>query len=183
MLPPVKSCFRSAGLEEVGVLGGAAAVPVLAFSLVPLAQAPVGIALGWALLVVAIQDIRTLTVPTVLIGALTAAGLAATGVFAPQRIPDHVAGVVAGLALLAGVAWAYRRLRARDGLGEGDVLLLGCAGAWVGWQGLPSVVLLAAASALLAAAIRGLKGGQAMPFAPFLGLGLWLVWLLGPIHA
>jgi leader peptidase (prepilin peptidase)/N-methyltransferase len=71
-------------------------------------------------------------------------------------------------------------------LGLGDAKLFAGAGAWVSWQGLPSVLLLAAAAALawqlVAARRRGrsLMGGE-LPFGPYLATALWLVWLYGPI--
>ena len=66
----------------------------------------------------------------------------------------------------------------------GDVKLLAAAGAWVGWQGLPWLLLIAAAAALavvLIAAVvrRRLTPAAPIPFGPFLCLALWLVWLYG----
>ena len=62
------------------------------------------------------------------------------------------------------------------------------AGAWVSWMGLPSVLLIAAASGLAGALLRGLAEGKLsarrrLPFGPYLAAGLWLVWLYGPVTA
>ncbi len=170
-----------------------AAVPAIAgaaFAAVPADQAVAGSLLGWGLLVVADQDVRTLTVPTLLIGALALLGLAATTLLAPDRLVDHTVGMAAGGLMLLAVAWAYRRVRGRAGLGEGDVLLLACAGAWVGWRGLPSVVVLAALGGLLTAVVviagkpgAAVRADAVLPFAPFLCLATWLVWMWGPFHA
>jgi leader peptidase (prepilin peptidase)/N-methyltransferase len=91
-----------------------------------------------------------------------------------------------GYLLLWAVAWVYRRLRGRDGLGLGDAKLLAAAGAWVGAGGLPSVLAGAAIAALAAAggmmlAGRRLDRHTALPFGPFLAAATWLVWLFGPI--
>ena len=56
------------------------------------------------------------------------------------------------------VAYLYRKLRGRDGLGGGDAKLLAAAGAWVGASGLPQVVLIAALAGLVAAACLRLAG-------------------------
>lgn len=95
-----------------------------------------------------------------------------------------------GFAVFAFIAKLYRRIRGRDGLGLGDAKLLGALGAWVGWQGLPTVVLYAAGAGLLWALARSLvRPGrfkpldpkQRLPFGPFLCLAGWLVWLYGPL--
>ena len=63
-------------------------------------------------------------------------GLAAAWGLAPDELWDRVAGAMCGYLLLWAVAWVYRRLRGRDGLGLGDAKLLAAAGAWVGAGGL-----------------------------------------------
>ena len=76
----------------------------------------------------------------------------------------------------------YRRLRGREGMGLGDAKLLGAAGAWVGWQGLAGVLLIAAVTGLATAVVlRRTSLSDALPFGPFLALGIWLTWLYGPL--
>ena len=65
----------------------------------------------------------------------------------------------------------------------GDVKLFAAAGAWVGWQGLPSVLLIGAATGLAAALILGrARPDQPVAFGPYLALGLWITWLYGPVN-
>ena len=96
---------------------------------------------------------------------------------------DHILGAVAGFAVFAAAAWAYRRIRGREGLGLGDAKLLAAAGAWVAWQGLASVVFIAAVAGLGVALARAAASGRTpaasdrVPFGATLALGLWLVWL------
>jgi len=104
----------------------------------------------------------------------------------PDRLTADLLGAVLGFLVLAGVRMAYRRLRGREGLGFGDVKLLAAAGAWVGWDGLPSVMAIAALSGLAVAALQGLRSGKLsasskLAFGPYLCLGLWLVWLYGAL--
>ena len=71
-------------------------------------------------------------------------------------------------------------------MGLGDAKLLGAAGVWVGLEGLSSVVLYASALALagvLFAAVGGRPATRAtrLAFGPFLALGVWIVWLRGPL--
>jgi len=113
-------------------------------------------------------------------------GLAVAGWLTPEHLPDPLLGVVFGYVGLWAVAWIYRRLRGRDGLGLGDAKLLAASGAWVGATGLPSVVAGAALAGLAAAGAMMLTGRRldrysALPFGPFLAAATWLVWLFGPI--
>jgi leader peptidase (prepilin peptidase)/N-methyltransferase len=86
-----------------------------------------------------------------------------------------ILGILAGGGSLLAVAWLYRAVTGRDGMGGGDIKLLAMIGAMVGWQGI--VFTLFAASTLgtlvgLVAMIRSGKGMTlAIPFGPFLALG------------
>ena len=140
--------------------------------------------LGWALLALAVIDARHLVLPDALTLPLIPAGLLVVAIAVPDRLAAHLIGAAAGLAVPAAVRVLYRRVRGREGLGLGDVKLLAAAGAWVGWQGLPWLLLIAAASALatvLIAAVvrRRLDAAAPIPFGPFLCLAFWLVWLYG----
>jgi leader peptidase (prepilin peptidase) / N-methyltransferase len=63
------------------------------------------------------------------------------------------------------------------------VKLFAAGGAWVGWAGLPSVLLLAALIGLAAALAGGrtLSAVSKLPFGPALALAIWIVWLYGPL--
>ena len=142
--------------------------------------------LGWWLLALAWIDWRRGVLPDVLTLPLIALGLAAAWGLAPDEVKDRAVGAAAGYLVLWLVAWVYRRLRGREGLGLGDAKLLAAAGAWVGASGLPSVLAGAAMGALAAAGIMHLAGRRldrysALPFGPFLAGAAWLVWLLGPV--
>jgi leader peptidase (prepilin peptidase)/N-methyltransferase len=142
---------------------------------------------GWLLLTLAAIDIRTFFLPDPLNAMLAASGLVVAAIFMPDRWVNHLIGTLAGFGIFWVVAALYRKLRHRDGLGLGDAKLLGAIGAWVSWEGLASVVFLAAVLGLLAAIITSLAESQPMgrttklPFGSFLGAGAWLVWLYGPV--
>jgi len=145
-----------------------------------------GCFLGWVLLALAAIYFREGILPDGLTLPLVAAGLVATHFLAPWQFLDSAIGAVAGFAFFAGVRWFYRRLRGREGLGLGDAKLLAASGAWVTWNGLPSVVLIAAAAGLAVALVISWRGerlalDQRLPFGPALCLGTWLVWLYGPL--
>jgi len=142
--------------------------------------------LGWWFLALAAIDIRLFILPDALTFGLLAVGLAASWVIAPDRIDDHGFGAAIGFGLFALVRETYRRLRHRDGLGLGDAKLMGAIGAWLGWEALPSVVLIAALGGLLGFAATGLlrrslNFNYPLPFGPFLALGAWVIWLHGDV--
>jgi leader peptidase (prepilin peptidase)/N-methyltransferase len=144
-------------------------------------------ALGWTLLCLAAIDFRHFFLPDVLTLPLIPAGLAVAYGIDPALLPDHVVGTLAGFAAFALITFAYRRLRGRDGLGLGDAKLLAAAGAWLGWQALPGVVLIGALSALALALARAAAGGTLsattrIAFGSHLALAFWLVWLFGPVY-
>jgi leader peptidase (prepilin peptidase)/N-methyltransferase len=86
------------------------------------------------------------------------------------------------------VAWLYRRLRQREGLGLGDAKFSAAIGAWVGWQGLPTMLLWGSMLGLLFAIALTLRGmrlrlSDRLPFGVFLAAGGWLVWLMVRSHS
>jgi leader peptidase (prepilin peptidase)/N-methyltransferase len=77
-------------------------------------------------------------------------------------------------------------LRGREGMGGGDARLLAAAGGWLGWQGLPSVLVLASLAALAIAGWQAARGhnigaSTRLPFGTYLVFGIFVVWLYGPL--
>lgn len=142
--------------------------------------------LGWQLLLIALIDAEHFWLPDVLTFPLIATGIAAEALIGRGWPVDSLIGAIAGFGLLWGIAWAYRAWRKRDGLGGGDPFLFAGAGAWVGWMGLPSVLLWACAVgfSLIAARLivrRKVRGDDRLPFGSLLVVGIWLVWMYGPV--
>ncbi|HEY2538130.1 MAG TPA: prepilin peptidase, partial [Stellaceae bacterium] len=128
-------------------------------------------------------DARSWLLPDTLTLPLVVAGLIEALVFDRYELTSRALGAALGYLALRGVAYLYRRLRGRDGLGQGDAKLLAAAGAWVGAAALPQVILFAALAALgaaLCARLTGVRLGafSALPFGPFLAFATWVVWLL-----
>jgi leader peptidase (prepilin peptidase) / N-methyltransferase len=83
--------------------------------------------------------------------------------------------------IIGAIGWLLRRLyfawRQIQGLGLGDVKFLAAAGAWVGFSGIPMLILIATLGALTAAGGLQLAGHSltrhtSLPFGPFLAMGL-----------
>ncbi|MBV9243468.1 MAG: prepilin peptidase [Methylobacteriaceae bacterium] len=131
---------------------------------------------------VAFEDVRSHRIPDPLNATVLATGLALSWLMPAPGPLAAMIGVLAGGVFLATVAILFRRLRGVDGLGFGDVKFLAAAGAWVGWHGLPPVVLIASVSALCLAGAQRLARGRfdpqtRMAFGPHLGLATLVVWI------
>lgn len=142
--------------------------------------------LGWKLLLIAVIDGEHFWLPDILTWPLAASGLLAAAALSGGAPWNQIIGTVLGFGLLWLVGEGYRRLRGRQGLGGGDPFLFAGAGAWVGWMGLPSVLLWAALGGLSVVAARlalrrPVRGDDRLPFGVFLAGGAWLVWLFGPL--
>lgn len=137
----------------------------------------------WALLTVAaVIDLRTLRIPDGLNAFIVLVGIVRILTAQPQTAVSAAIGAALGYGLIWGVNALHRARRGHDGIGMGDAKLLAAGGIWVGWFGVPFVVLIAASAALVAVAVIRLAG-RPMPqtakiaFGPFLALGI------GAVHA
>lgn len=144
---------------------------------------------GWAttallsivLALIALIDFRHYRVPDLLSLPLMLAGMALAWIDGPEALRDRVLGAAVGFGVLAAFGEAYFRLRGFEGLGLGDAKLFGAAGAWLGWQALPLVLLLAAGSGLCVALVTGVRGrAERIAFGPWIAFGFLLAWLVGP---
>ncbi|PVM82276.1 prepilin peptidase [Caulobacter endophyticus] len=143
--------------------------------------------LGWWLLLLATIDAEHFWLPDMLTLPLGVVGFAVSILVLREPVWTPVLGAAVGFGSLWLLAFAYKRLRGREGLGGGDPRLLGAIGAWTGWSALPSVVVwagLAGISVALAQLVlrRRVTMDQRLPFGVFLAIGAWLTWLLGPLH-
>jgi leader peptidase (prepilin peptidase)/N-methyltransferase len=142
-------------------------------------------ALAWWLLALAWIDTRTFRLPDVLTLPLIAAGLAEAAWWEPEALFSRALAAAVAYSTLWLLAFVYRYLRHREGLGLGDAKLLAAGGAWAGVSGLPFVMFLGAILALLYALFLWLRGTPLtrttrLPFGPFLAVSIWLAWLVRP---
>ncbi|TYB83768.1 A24 family peptidase [Oceaniovalibus sp. ACAM 378] len=109
---------------------------------------------------------------------LIVAGLALAA-WRDQSVPwAALIGAGVAFALFAAIGAVYFRSRGVDGLGLGDAKLLAGAGAWLGWQSLPGVVLIAALTGLATALVLGRRGTTGLPFGPAIAVAFFLHWLV-----
>ena len=141
----------------------------------------------WALITLTLIDYDThllpdqITLPLLWMGIIGAFAVAESGGFPMPA--DAVAGAIAGYGSLWTLYWVFKLITGREGMGYGDFKLFGALGAWLGWQALPNVILIASITGLLyaiASMAMGNRGrAQPIPFGPFLSIAGCVTLLLG----
>jgi leader peptidase (prepilin peptidase) / N-methyltransferase len=128
------------------------------------------------LIVVSFIDLDFKIIPDVLsIGGLIA-GLIMAFFRRPSFFyPDAIYGIFIGGGILFVIAYGYQLLRKREGMGGGDIKLLGMIGAFCGIKGvifsLMSGSLLGTMIGIPMMLIKGEDAKYAIPFGPFLSIG------------
>jgi len=140
--------------------------------------------LTWALLALAAIDLDKqllpdmITLPILWLGLLFNLGHTFTD------IRSALIGAVAGYLSLWCVYHGFRLLTRKEGMGYGDFKLFALLGAWLGWQSLPLIILMASASGALVGIglilSRRVQRGIPIPFGPYLAVAGWIALLWGP---
>lgn len=131
---------------------------------------------GAVLIAAALIDLDTTLLPDDLTLPLLGLGvLAAWLQWIPVSLPDAALGALFGYFSLWAVARTYKWIRHVDGMAEGDFKLLAGLGALLGWQALPSIILLSsavgAAVGIFLIVARGHQRNVPIPFGPYLAGG------------
>jgi len=127
------------------------------------------------LLIIALIDLDTGYIPDILSLPGIALGFAFS--FFTPRLSwwDSLLGIILGGGIFYLIAEGYALVRRKEGLGGGDIKLLGMIGAFIGWQGVAFTILVSSVSGTIIALPlmwRSGKGiGSALPYGPFLAFG------------
>ncbi len=137
------------------------------------------------LIALALIDLDSLLLPDDLTLPLMWAGLIYNALSGHVTLSDSLWGAIAGYLSLWLVYQIFFLLTGKEGMGFGDFKLLAALGAWLGWQVLLPVVLLASLSgAVIGVGLMVLKGHdrhQPIPFGPYLVIGgLMAIYCLKP---
>jgi leader peptidase (prepilin peptidase)/N-methyltransferase len=178
-----RRCGAAIDARHIAIELGAGLIGVVAALAHPLPLALVTAGFGWWLLLIAALDLEYQWLPDALTLPLLALGLAAAWAGFGPPLGERAVGAAAGWASLALIAFLYRRLRGREGMGGGDPKMFGAAGAWVGAWSLPAILLgagLLGLAAVLAMRLRGqeLSAASRLPLGTLLALVAWPAWLL-----
>ncbi len=90
----------------------------------------------------------------------------------PERLFfDSFLGILIGGGFFWMIAYLYQVLRKEEGLGGGDIKLLAWLGAYLGWHGIPFIILCSSLIGTVFGLVLILRGGTmktAIPFGPFI---------------
>lgn len=124
-------------------------------------------ALCAALWVIAIVDYDWRLIPNV----VTFPGMVVGFMFAAFEMPEvgwksAAIGIVFGAGLLFITGEFYQMVRGREGVGMGDVWMLGMVGAFLGWQGVAFTLFFGSLLGAVGGIAVGMTGGVAGPQPP-----------------
>lgn len=162
------------------VEAGCAIIGALALGFRPDLGGIGGMVLGWLLLTLAVLDWRHFWLPDALTLPLAFLGLTAGLWTTDIPLADRIIGAAIGYGGLLAIALGYRAIRGREGLGLGDAKLLGALGAWLGWQALPFILLIASVAGLAVMLVTGRARDKTarVPLGTFLALAACPGWLI-----
>ena len=148
----------------------------------PTLQTVGALILIWCLIALAAIDFDTQLLPDAITLPLLWLGLVFNLMDTYVDIPAAVVGAMAGYLALWTVFWLFKLATGKEGMGYGDFKLLAALGAWLGWQMLPTIILLSSVVgavvgiALIVVARRGRN--VPIPFGPYLAAagGIALFW-------
>jgi leader peptidase (prepilin peptidase) / N-methyltransferase len=145
---------------------------------------------SWFLIALAFIDIDhqllpdSLTLPLLWLGLLLSVlSQALPGAALPVDLRSSVIGAIAGYGFLWSVYHLFRLATGKEGMGYGDFKLLAALGAWLGWQMLLPIVLVAAAVGavvgVILLSVQGRDRATPVAFGPFLAASRWLMLMFG----
>lgn len=161
----------------------------LAFSLIAAIQFGLSVELlfmlllTWFLIAMTYIDFEHQTLPDILTLPLLWLGLLSScfNLFATSH--DAILGAIIGYLFYWIINALFKLIAKRDGIGQGDFKLLAAAGAWLGWQILPFIILTSSALGLVYGILmigwRRHDRKKPIPFGPFIAIALWLGMIWG----
>ena len=139
--------------------------------------------LTWGLICLTLIDFDHMLLPDQIVMPLLWLGLLVNvnDTFVPLN--DAVIGAAVGYMSLFSVFWLFKLITGKEGMGFGDFKLFALFGAWIGWQLLPILILMASVvGAVVGISLMLFKNHQreqAIPFGPYLAVAGWITLLWG----
>ena len=124
-----------------------------------------------------------MTLSLVWLGLLLSLAPMVPSIGLPVDPRSSIIGALAGYLSLWSIYHAFRLLTGKEGMGYGDFKLFAALGAWLGWQKLLPIILLAAFTGavigILMIVLRGRDRNVPIPFGPYLAAAGWIALMWG----
>ncbi|GAB4277591.1 MAG: A24 family peptidase [Candidatus Rifleibacteriota bacterium] len=198
-----RGCFNAGRTQDrVYILFSALVAGLSVYGYGPTLKAFISWMFSVSCMIITIVDIRYLIIPdtlsingcwTGLVFAAICSGLKKMG-YGPLSysvgIQDSLIGFIAGGGFLWLLGWVALILLKKEGMGGGDVKLLGAFGAWAGWQAVVGTVVIAsflgAFFGVMGIIYRKIRYGtkykplsHMIPFGPYLCIGFLFTFFFG----
>lgn len=134
------------------------------------------------LLAIFFIDLEYMVIPDILNLLLAVVGVVAIFSGDSTKWYERLIGAAIGLLFFGAMKFGSKLLLGRDGLGGGDVLLMGASGLLLGWKSLLLSTLISSAVAsvvLVTLSAKNKEKNKEYPFAPFLCGGIIIALLFG----
>jgi len=139
--------------------------------------------LTWSLIVLTMIDFDHQLLPDDITLPLIWLGLLANSFGVFTDLQSAVYGAIAGYLALWIVYWAFKLLTGKEGMGYGDFKLLSALGAWLGWQALPTIILLSSlvgtVVGIFVLIVKNKGKSVPIPFGPYLAIAGWIALIWG----
>ena len=137
----------------------------------------------WSLLALTMIDVDHQLLPDNITLPLLWLGLLANAFGVFTDLHSALYGAIAGYLSLWSVYWLFKLVTGKEGMGFGDFKLLAALGAWMGWELLPTIIILSS----LVGALIGIGGiliygkdkNKPIPFGPYLAIAGWVAFFWG----
>ncbi len=100
-----------------------------------------------------------------------------------QAAIDSGLGIAIGFGFLFLIAWGYEKLKKQEGLGGGDIKLMGMVGAFLGWKAVIACLfissILGSVIGLTLMAILKKNSQFMIPFGPFIAVSAMIYFFVG----
>ena len=138
-----------------------------------------GLLLTWSLIALSAIDYDEMLLPDQLTMPLIWLGLLSSILPHAWISPKSaILGAALGYMVLWFLYWTFKALTKKEGMGYGDFKLCAALGAWVGWQHLPMLLLIASSLGTIVGVSQILlkkhQRGDPIPFGPFLAIAGWI---------
>ncbi len=141
--------------------------------------------LVWALFSLSLIDLDQLLLPDSITLPFLWLGVLCNIFNIYTDLQSSIIGAMLGYLSLWGVYWGFKLITGKEGMGYGDFKLFALLGAWLGWQFLPLILLLASVMGAMIGIFLILMSKHdkniPIPFGPYLAIAGWIVLLWGSL--